>query len=101
MVSLTHMHSSASDNFQRNLDSLSRWLHSGSSNMAVIEVPMISGFRADVESLERVSKHSNGHTIVKGLEIVHHPEHAQTHIHPVVVDHSGPQNARQARQVVR
>ena len=40
-------------------DSLLRWLHSGSSNMAVIEVPMISGFRADVESLERVGNHMN------------------------------------------
>lgn len=38
------------------LNRVSRWLHSGSSNMAVIEVPMISGFRADVESLERVGK---------------------------------------------
>lgn len=31
-----------------------RWLHAGSSNMAVLEVPLLSGFRADVESLERV-----------------------------------------------
>lgn len=45
-----------------NPNSLSRWLHSGSSNMAVIEVPMISGFRADVESLERVSNYINAHT---------------------------------------
>lgn len=36
------------------LEVCARWLHSGSSNMAVMEVPMISGFRADVESLERV-----------------------------------------------
>ncbi|TDH08472.1 hypothetical protein EPR50_G00098170 [Perca flavescens] len=36
------------------LEVCARWLHSGSSNMAVIEVPMISGFRADVESLERL-----------------------------------------------
>lgn len=31
-----------------------RWLHAGSSNMAVLEVPLLSGFRADIESLERV-----------------------------------------------
>ncbi|MEQ2252841.1 C3 and PZP-like alpha-2-macroglobulin domain-containing protein 8, partial [Ilyodon furcidens] len=41
-------------NFHISLDVCARWLHSGSSNMAVIEVPMISGFRADVESLERL-----------------------------------------------
>ncbi|XP_053709629.1 C3 and PZP-like alpha-2-macroglobulin domain-containing protein 8 [Synchiropus splendidus] len=40
--------------FQLSLEVCTRWLHSGSSNMAVIEVPMISGFRADVESLERL-----------------------------------------------
>ncbi|XP_076009289.1 C3 and PZP-like alpha-2-macroglobulin domain-containing protein 8 [Genypterus blacodes] len=36
------------------LEVCARWLHSGSSNMAVIEVPMLSGFRADIESLERL-----------------------------------------------
>ncbi|XP_072294012.1 C3 and PZP-like alpha-2-macroglobulin domain-containing protein 8 [Eucyclogobius newberryi] len=36
------------------LEVCARWLHSGSSNMAVVEVPMLSGFRADVESLERL-----------------------------------------------
>nr|XP_057929611.1 C3 and PZP-like alpha-2-macroglobulin domain-containing protein 8 isoform X2 [Doryrhamphus excisus] len=40
--------------FHISLEVCARWLHSGSSNMAVIEVPMISGFRADVESLERL-----------------------------------------------
>ncbi|TWW57860.1 C3 and PZP-like alpha-2-macroglobulin domain-containing protein 8 [Takifugu flavidus] len=40
--------------FHISLEICARWLHSGSSNMAVIEVPMISGFRADVESLERL-----------------------------------------------
>uniref|UniRef100_A0A3P9L213 C3 and PZP like alpha-2-macroglobulin domain containing 8 n=1 Tax=Oryzias latipes TaxID=8090 RepID=A0A3P9L213_ORYLA len=40
--------------FRISLEVCARWLHSGSSNMAVIEVPMISGFRADVESLERI-----------------------------------------------
>ncbi|KAF3834852.1 hypothetical protein F7725_027410 [Dissostichus mawsoni] len=40
--------------FQISLEVCARWLHSGSSNMAVIEVPMISGFRADIESLERL-----------------------------------------------
>ncbi|XP_038157657.1 C3 and PZP-like alpha-2-macroglobulin domain-containing protein 8 [Cyprinodon tularosa] len=41
-------------NFHISLEVCARWLHSGSSNMAVIEVPMISGFRADFESLERL-----------------------------------------------
>ncbi|XP_077390785.1 C3 and PZP-like alpha-2-macroglobulin domain-containing protein 8 [Festucalex cinctus] len=40
--------------FHISLEICARWLHSGSSNMAVIEVPMISGFRADVESLEKL-----------------------------------------------
>nr|XP_040039708.1 C3 and PZP-like alpha-2-macroglobulin domain-containing protein 8 [Gasterosteus aculeatus aculeatus] len=40
--------------FHISLEVCARWLHSGSSNMAVIDVPMISGFRADVESLERL-----------------------------------------------
>ncbi|XP_039194420.1 C3 and PZP-like alpha-2-macroglobulin domain-containing protein 8 isoform X3 [Crotalus tigris] len=31
-----------------------RWLHSGSSNMAVLEVPLFSGFQADIESLEKL-----------------------------------------------
>lgn len=36
---------------------IDRWLHAGSSNMAVLEVPLLSGFRADVESLEQVREH--------------------------------------------
>ncbi|KAK7889726.1 hypothetical protein WMY93_025286 [Mugilogobius chulae] len=40
--------------FHVSLEVCARWLHSGSSNMAVIEVPMLSGFIADVESLERL-----------------------------------------------
>ncbi|KAG7488064.1 hypothetical protein MATL_G00029970 [Megalops atlanticus] len=36
------------------LEACARWLHSGSSNMAVLEVPLLSGFRADVESLEKL-----------------------------------------------
>uniref|UniRef100_A0A673A0I2 Kazal-like domain-containing protein n=1 Tax=Sphaeramia orbicularis TaxID=375764 RepID=A0A673A0I2_9TELE len=40
--------------FHISLEVCARWLHSGSSNMAVIEVPMLSGFRADMESLERL-----------------------------------------------
>ncbi|XP_056303565.1 C3 and PZP-like alpha-2-macroglobulin domain-containing protein 8 [Danio aesculapii] len=36
------------------LEVCTRWLHVGSSNMAVLEVPLLSGFRADVESLERL-----------------------------------------------
>lgn len=43
--------------------------------MAVIEVPMISGFRADVESLERVIiTLMNVHTLSKCLQIALHPD---------------------------
>ncbi|XP_069042035.1 C3 and PZP-like alpha-2-macroglobulin domain-containing protein 8 isoform X2 [Lepisosteus oculatus] len=48
----------ASDQYQLEyrvtLEACARWLHSGSSNMAVLEVPLLSGFRPDVESLEKV-----------------------------------------------
>nr|XP_027788032.1 C3 and PZP-like alpha-2-macroglobulin domain-containing protein 8 [Marmota flaviventris] len=36
------------------LEVCARWLHTGSSNMAVLEVPLLSGFRADIESLEQL-----------------------------------------------
>ncbi|XP_049564221.1 C3 and PZP-like alpha-2-macroglobulin domain-containing protein 8 [Orcinus orca] len=36
------------------LEVCARWLHAGSSNMAVLEVPLLSGFRADIESLEQL-----------------------------------------------
>ncbi|XP_051549354.1 C3 and PZP-like alpha-2-macroglobulin domain-containing protein 8 isoform X2 [Myxocyprinus asiaticus] len=36
------------------LEVCTRWMHAGSSNMAVLEVPLLSGFRADIESLERL-----------------------------------------------
>ncbi|XP_008051737.1 C3 and PZP-like alpha-2-macroglobulin domain-containing protein 8, partial [Carlito syrichta] len=36
------------------LEVCTRWLHAGSSNMAVLEVPLLSGFRADVASLEQL-----------------------------------------------
>ncbi|XP_066551233.1 C3 and PZP-like alpha-2-macroglobulin domain-containing protein 8 isoform X2 [Amia ocellicauda] len=36
------------------LEACARWLHTGSSNMAVLDVPLLSGFRADVESLEKL-----------------------------------------------
>ncbi|XP_039622768.1 C3 and PZP-like alpha-2-macroglobulin domain-containing protein 8 isoform X2 [Polypterus senegalus] len=36
------------------LEACARWLHFGSSNMAVLEFPLLSGFRADVESLEKL-----------------------------------------------
>ncbi|TKC50091.1 hypothetical protein EI555_001173, partial [Monodon monoceros] len=36
------------------LEVCTRWLHTGSSNMAVLEVPLLSGFRADIESLEQL-----------------------------------------------
>ncbi|XP_072450564.1 C3 and PZP-like alpha-2-macroglobulin domain-containing protein 8 isoform X3 [Chiloscyllium punctatum] len=36
------------------VEACARWLHSGSSNMAVLEVPLLSGFRADIEGLEQL-----------------------------------------------
>ncbi|KAK1805980.1 hypothetical protein P4O66_013020, partial [Electrophorus voltai] len=39
--------------YRLTLEACTRWLHPGSSNMAVLEVPLLSGFRANVESLER------------------------------------------------
>nr|XP_020636674.1 C3 and PZP-like alpha-2-macroglobulin domain-containing protein 8 [Pogona vitticeps] len=36
------------------IETCTRWLHSGSSNMAVLEVPLFSGFQADLESLEQL-----------------------------------------------
>lgn len=40
--------------YKLTVEACARWLHSGSSNMAVLEVPLLSGFRADVESLEQL-----------------------------------------------
>ncbi|KAJ7308318.1 hypothetical protein JRQ81_008852 [Phrynocephalus forsythii] len=36
------------------IETCMRWLYSGSSNMAVLEVPLFSGFHADIESLEQL-----------------------------------------------
>lgn len=43
-----------SQEYQVTLEVCTRWLHAGSSNMAVLEVPLLSGFRADTESLEQL-----------------------------------------------
>ncbi|XP_032990817.1 C3 and PZP-like alpha-2-macroglobulin domain-containing protein 8 isoform X1 [Rhinolophus ferrumequinum] len=40
--------------YQVTLEVCTRWLHAGSSNMAVLEVPLLSGFRVDMESLEQL-----------------------------------------------
>ncbi|XP_038284201.1 C3 and PZP-like alpha-2-macroglobulin domain-containing protein 8 isoform X5 [Canis lupus familiaris] len=40
--------------YQVTLEVCTRWLHAGSSNMAVLEVPLLSGFRVDIESLEQL-----------------------------------------------
>ncbi|XP_044109924.1 C3 and PZP-like alpha-2-macroglobulin domain-containing protein 8 isoform X6 [Neovison vison] len=40
--------------YQVTLEVCTRWLHAGSSNMAVLEVPLLSGFRVDRESLEQL-----------------------------------------------
>lgn len=44
-----------------------RWLHAGSSNMAVVEVELVSGFTADLESLEQLL--FNRHAKVKRYEV--------------------------------
>lgn len=44
-----------------------RWLHNGSSNMAVLEVSLLTGFRPDIESLERLLQHN--HLQLKMYEI--------------------------------
>ncbi|XP_069320907.1 C3 and PZP-like alpha-2-macroglobulin domain-containing protein 8 [Eulemur rufifrons] len=36
------------------LEVCTKWLHAGSSNMAVLEVPLLSGFQVDTESLEQL-----------------------------------------------
>ncbi|XP_018112272.1 C3 and PZP-like alpha-2-macroglobulin domain-containing protein 8 [Xenopus laevis] len=36
------------------LEACTRWLHAGASNMAVLELSLLSGFRADIESLEQL-----------------------------------------------
>ncbi|CAH2293294.1 C3 and PZP-like alpha-2-macroglobulin domain-containing 8 [Pelobates cultripes] len=36
------------------LEACTRWLHTGASNMAVLELSLLSGFRADIESLEQL-----------------------------------------------
>ncbi|KAG8454856.1 hypothetical protein GDO86_001179 [Hymenochirus boettgeri] len=36
------------------IEACTRWLHSGASNMAVLELSLLSGFRADIESLEQL-----------------------------------------------
>uniref|UniRef100_H9G5Q9 Kazal-like domain-containing protein n=1 Tax=Anolis carolinensis TaxID=28377 RepID=H9G5Q9_ANOCA len=49
------------------VETCTRWLHSGSSNMAVLEVPLFSGFQADVESLEQLL--ANKQTGLKRYEV--------------------------------
>eukprot|EP00057_Strongylocentrotus_purpuratus_P031565 XP_785018.3 PREDICTED: C3 and PZP-like alpha-2-macroglobulin domain-containing protein 8 [Strongylocentrotus purpuratus] len=42
------------DDYRVSIEVCSRWLHAGSSNMAVVEVSLLTGFSADIESLERL-----------------------------------------------
>ncbi|XP_012664840.1 C3 and PZP-like alpha-2-macroglobulin domain-containing protein 8 [Otolemur garnettii] len=49
------------------LEVCTRWLHVGSSNMAVLEVPLLSGFRVDTESLEQLLL--DKHTGMKRYEV--------------------------------
>ena len=46
-----------------NLQACVRWLKDGSSNMAVLEFHLLTGFEADLESLERVRVYWTVHTI--------------------------------------
>ncbi|XP_072173933.1 C3 and PZP-like alpha-2-macroglobulin domain-containing protein 8 [Diadema setosum] len=41
--------------YRVSMEVCARWLHAGSSNMAVMEVALLSGFSADIESLERLT----------------------------------------------
>ena len=34
-----------------------RWLHNGSSNMAVLEMALLTGFKPDFDSLEQLLQH--------------------------------------------
>ncbi|XP_059552320.1 C3 and PZP-like alpha-2-macroglobulin domain-containing protein 8 [Myotis daubentonii] len=49
------------------LEVCTRWLHAGSSNMAVLEVPLLSGLRADMESLEQLLR--GQHVALKRYEV--------------------------------
>ncbi|XP_063770568.1 C3 and PZP-like alpha-2-macroglobulin domain-containing protein 8 isoform X2 [Pseudophryne corroboree] len=42
------------EEYKVTLEACARWLHSGASNMAVLELSLLSGFRADIESLEQL-----------------------------------------------
>ncbi|KAM7142499.1 C3 and PZP-like alpha-2-macroglobulin domain-containing protein 8 isoform 2-T2 [Molossus nigricans] len=56
--------------YQVTLEVCTRWLHAGSSNMAVLEVPLLSGFRADTESLEQLLL--DQHMALKRYEVAGH-----------------------------
>ncbi|CAK8682027.1 unnamed protein product [Clavelina lepadiformis] len=43
-----------SDDVRYQMEACVRWLHDGSSNMAVLEFNLLTGFRADLESIERM-----------------------------------------------
>ncbi|XP_038058113.1 C3 and PZP-like alpha-2-macroglobulin domain-containing protein 8 isoform X2 [Patiria miniata] len=55
------------DDYMVTLEVCTRWLHAGSSNMAVIEVSLITGFTADIESLDLLLR--DKYTKVKRYEI--------------------------------
>ncbi|XP_077993522.1 C3 and PZP-like alpha-2-macroglobulin domain-containing protein 8 [Glandiceps talaboti] len=42
------------ENYKVTIEACTRWLHYGSSNMAVVEVALLTGFRPDIESLEKL-----------------------------------------------
>ncbi|XP_022086577.1 C3 and PZP-like alpha-2-macroglobulin domain-containing protein 8 isoform X2 [Acanthaster planci] len=55
------------DNYMVTMEVCTRWLYAGSSNMAVIEVSLITGFTADIESLDLLLR--DKYTKVKRYEI--------------------------------
>ncbi|XP_033624111.1 C3 and PZP-like alpha-2-macroglobulin domain-containing protein 8 isoform X2 [Asterias rubens] len=57
----------SSDDYMVTLEVCARWLYDGSSNMAVIEVSLITGFTADIESLDLLLR--DKYTKVKRYEI--------------------------------
>ncbi|XP_006818919.1 C3 and PZP-like alpha-2-macroglobulin domain-containing protein 8 [Saccoglossus kowalevskii] len=55
------------NDYKVTIEICTRWLHAGSSNMAVIEASLLTGFRPDTETLEKLLL--NRHTGVKRYDV--------------------------------
>ncbi|XP_070536765.1 C3 and PZP-like alpha-2-macroglobulin domain-containing protein 8 [Ptychodera flava] len=55
------------EDYKVTLETCTRWLHPGYSNMAIIEVALLTGFRADIDSIEKLVN-ENG-TSIKRYEV--------------------------------